>query len=119
MRTNKALISLLIFMVFGIFIAVSVSIYAIQNPYSTENTVSAEKSSTTDDFNPATFYQNTCSSCHGSNFEGGSGPSLLGIGKNMTENEIMNILLNGKNSMPKDLVPDEHMQQMVKFVHSL
>lgn len=115
MKNSRTVIPFIILMIFGIFVAVGVSIYAVKNPYSTENTVSAEKT----DFNPEQFYQSTCSSCHGSNFEGGGGPSLVGISKHMTENEISNVLLNGRNSMPKGLVPNENMQQMVKFVHGL
>lgn len=115
MKTNRMVIPFITLMAFGIFVAVGVSIYAVKNPYSTENTVHADNSK----FEPEQFYKSACSSCHGSNFDGSSGPSLLGIGKHMTENEIMNVLLNGRNSMPKGLVPGEHIQQMVKFVHGL
>lgn len=120
MKMNKTLVTFFIIsMTFGIFLAVGVSIYAVRNPYSTQNKASAEQSSTVSNFDPEQFYQSTCSSCHGNNFEGGNGPSLVGVSKHLSAEKIKNVLTNGKNAMPKGLVPDEHMQKMVKFIQSL
>lgn len=42
-----------------------------------------------------------CVSCHGGQFEGkGSNPSLQGIGSKLSEEEIHDIIVNGKGGMP-------------------
>ncbi|QFT90632.1 Cytochrome c-551 precursor [Bacillus sp. THAF10] len=46
------------------------------------------------------LFNQSCIGCHGGNMEGGSGPSLQKVGSKYSEEEIKNIILNGKGSMP-------------------
>lgn len=48
-------------------------------------------------------YQKSCISCHGANLEGGMGPALKGL--NLSKEEIVDIIKNGKGSMPGNLAP--------------
>lgn len=40
-----------------------------------------EKTEETAEANPEDFYQQSCAGCHGNQYEGVSGPSLKGVGK--------------------------------------
>ncbi|CAG9621448.1 cytochrome c551 [Sutcliffiella rhizosphaerae] len=46
------------------------------------------------------LYKQSCIGCHGGNMESGSGPNLQKVGSKYSEDEIKNIILNGKGSMP-------------------
>lgn len=48
-------------------------------------------------------YKQSCISCHGANLEGGLGPSLKGI--NLSKEEIVEIIKNGRGNMPGNLSP--------------
>ncbi|PLT31088.1 cytochrome c551 [Peribacillus deserti] len=50
------------------------------------------------------LYQKNCSSCHGGNLEGGFGPKLTNVGATYSEDEIGNIIKNGKGQMPPNIV---------------
>ncbi len=65
------------------------------------------------------IYKQTCIGCHGSNYEGGVGPSLYGAGLKYSEDEITDILVNGKGSMPQGLVSEEEVSSMVQFLIEL
>lgn len=65
------------------------------------------------------IYKQTCIGCHGSNYEGGVGPSLYNVGFRYSEEEIVNILLNGKGSMPEGLVSEEEADSMVQYLLEL
>ncbi|MBA4603496.1 cytochrome c [Thermoactinomyces sp. AMNI-1] len=41
-----------------------------------------------------------CASCHGGNLQGATGPGLQQIGAKMNKEQILQILENGKGSMP-------------------
>jgi quinoprotein glucose dehydrogenase len=45
-------------------------------------------------------YQQNCQGCHGTNQEGGAGPSLVDVTKRLTAPAIRSIILNGRGEMP-------------------
>ena len=46
-------------------------------------------------------YKKSCLMCHGADLAGAGGsPALKGVGSRLTEEEIKNIALNGRNAMP-------------------
>lgn len=50
----------------------------------------------------------SCTSCHGGNLEGmGSTPGLKDVGANLSEQEILDIIENGKGAMPPGLLKGE------------
>jgi cytochrome c551 len=53
-----------------------------------------------------TLFKNNCASCHGQNLEGAVGPNLTHVGGKYTKEQILEILKNGKGSMPGGLVKD-------------
>lgn len=49
-----------------------------------------------------------CTSCHGGNLEGmGNTPALNDVGSRLSEEEILDIINNGRNAMPKGLLSGE------------
>ncbi|NRG47168.1 cytochrome c [Bacillus sp. CRN 9] len=53
---------------------------------------------------PEELYQQNCIACHGDQYQGGMGPALSGVGEKLSEDEIIEILTNGKGAMPGGLV---------------
>ncbi|WHZ00801.1 cytochrome c [Neobacillus sp. YX16] len=50
----------------------------------------------------------SCMTCHGENLKGGAGPALDKIGSKYAQNDIENIIKNGKGAMPGGVItPDE------------
>lgn len=45
-----------------------------------------------------------CISCHGGNLEGASAPALTNVGASHSEEEILDIILNGKGGMPGGII---------------
>lgn len=46
------------------------------------------------------IYNNNCASCHGGNLEGAMGPALDTIGASLSQDEIADVIENGKGQMP-------------------
>jgi cytochrome c551 len=49
------------------------------------------------------LYKNTCAGCHGQTLEGAVGPNLQNIGSQLSQDEILNVINNGKGAMPPGL----------------
>lgn len=69
------------------------------------------------EFDPEAQAQQSCVSCHGSSYEGGVGPSL--IGTEMDQAGIEDIIANGKGAMPGGLIEEENIPAMAEWVLSL
>lgn len=61
-------------------------------------------------------YQQNCASCHGADLSGGAGPELSQVGSNLSEDEIRDIIVNGKGSMPGGLVDGEDLDAVVAWL---
>ncbi|GGJ62971.1 cytochrome c550 [Anoxybacillus voinovskiensis] len=69
--------------------------------------------------NPEEFYKQTCSACHGVNYEGGVGPSLKGVGKRLSLDQIKDVIQHGRGNMPSGLVPADKADEMAKWLSKL
>ena len=69
------------------------------------------------EFDPEAQAQQSCVSCHGSSYEGGVGPSL--VGTELDQAAIEDIIANGKGAMPGGLVEGENIPAMAEWVLSL
>lgn len=45
------------------------------------------------------IFSGNCASCHGGNLEGGMGPSLETVGANLSQEEIADVIQNGRGQM--------------------
>lgn len=71
------------------------------------------------DATPEEIYQGSCIGCHGQNYEGGVGPELTGVSDHLSEDEIKEVLKNGRGTMPPGLVPEEKLDEMAKWVSEI
>ncbi len=60
--------------------------------------------------------QQSCTSCHGQNLEGGVGPSLTDVGSKYKPDEIVDIIQNGKGQMPAQGLSVEEAQKVAEFL---
>lgn len=69
--------------------------------------------------NPEDIYQQSCIGCHGDQYQGGVGPALKGVGDRLSQEEVENILVNGKNAMPPGLVPADKAGEVAEWLIGL
>ncbi len=70
------------------------------------------------EFDPEALAQGKCIGCHGNSYEGtGAAPALVGTA--LSEDEVKDVLANGKGIMPPGLVPAENLDAMAAWVKSL
>jgi cytochrome c551 len=62
------------------------------------------------------IFRQSCASCHGQNLEGGAGPSLEKVGGKYSEEEIQDIIINGRGSMPKGLLTEDKAAVVAKWL---
>ena len=61
--------------------------------------------------------QQRCTTCHGGNLQGmGNTPALNDVGSRYSEEEILNIILNGQGAMPGGLVQGEEAEALAKWL---
>ncbi|MBY6272672.1 MAG: cytochrome c [Caldibacillus debilis] len=117
MRHN-AIVPYLLIMVFGIGLIFALSFMGLNQ--GTEKAGKEEnKGNETVATAPEDFYKQNCSSCHGDQYQGGVGPALKGVGSRLSEDEIKDVLKNGRGQMPAGLVPDNQLDAMAKWLMSL
>lgn len=66
--------------------------------------------------NPEAIYKKSCISCHGGNLEGKSGPNLQKVGASMSEQDILNQIINGGGRMPGGLVDNDQAKALAKWL---
>jgi mono/diheme cytochrome c family protein len=66
--------------------------------------------------NPEKIVSTSCMTCHGENLKGGAGPALDKIGAKYAENEIENIINQGKNAMPAGIVSPEEAKVVAEWL---
>ena len=67
----------------------------------TEETESASSS-------PEDIYKQNCISCHGDAYQGGVGPALKGVADRLSEDEVKEVIANGRGAMPSGLVDESN-----------
>ncbi len=61
-------------------------------------------------------YQQTCSSCHGGNLEGANGPALDNIGARLSQDEILDAIVNGRAGMPPGLLQGDEAENVAAWL---
>lgn len=66
------------------------------------------------------YQQKGCIACHGGDYQGvGSNPALIGVADRLSHDEIADILVNGKGTMPEGLLTEEQAPEMAEWLSSL
>ncbi|KGR80004.1 c-type cytochrome [Ureibacillus manganicus] len=64
--------------------------------------------------------QKACISCHGANLEGmGNFPALNNVGSRLSQEEILNVINNGKGGMPGGIVKGEDADAAAAYLATL
>ncbi|RWR13571.1 cytochrome c551 [Siminovitchia fortis] len=63
----------------------------------------------------AIFKQN-CSSCHGENLEGRNGPNLQKIGGTLSQDEIHDVIENGRPGMPAGIIKGDDADKVAAWL---
>jgi cytochrome c551 len=58
----------------------------------------------------------SCIGCHGQNLEGGGGPNLTEVGAKYNKDEIKDIIVNGKGSMPKGILDEAEAEVVASWL---
>ncbi|WP_170008197.1 cytochrome c551 [Bacillus fonticola] len=61
-------------------------------------------------------YGGNCIQCHGENLAGVSGPNLQKVGGKYSEDEIRNIIENGRGGMPPGLIEGGDLDNVVQWL---
>lgn len=118
---RNPLIPFLLIAVFGLGLMFFLSLEGIDNA----EEMAAEEEQTEEgggetasggEFDPEAHYQASCIGCHGSSYEGGAGPALTGVGDKLSQEEIADVLVNGRGAMPPGLVPQENAEAMAAWL---
>jgi cytochrome c550 len=119
---RNPIIPFLLIMVFGIGLVFFLSLKGLNDSEQAAKEKKgggAKTEQTAESFDPESFFKQTCAGCHGQNYEGGVGPSLKGIGKKLSKDQIKNIIQHGKGPMPAGLVSADHADQMADWLMKL
>ena len=82
----------------------------------TEDTNTDTGSETTADASEQVAQQR-CATCHGGNLQGmGNTPALNDVGSRYSEEEILDIIVNGQGSMPGGLVKGEEAEALAAWL---
>jgi cytochrome c550 len=125
---KNAIVPYILIMAFGIGLIFFLSLEGVNNEAEIAEEQAAEEGgeaaegeggeeAASGDFDPEAHAQASCVSCHGSSYEGGVGPSLVGTA--LSQEEIEEILINGKGTMPAGTVPEENATEMAEWVLTL
>lgn len=125
---KNAIVPYILIMAFGIGLIFFLSVQGVNNEaeiaeeQATEEEGGGEEAAeggeeAAGDFDPEATAQANCISCHGSSYEGGVGPSL--VATELPQEDIENILVNGKGGMPAGLVEEANAAAMAEWVLSL
>lgn len=63
--------------------------------------------------------QQSCATCHGGQLQGGSAPALDKLGAKYTQEEILDIILNGKDRMPPGIIKGEKADAAAEYLSGL
>jgi cytochrome c550 len=117
---RNPIIPFILIMVFGIGLTFFLSIKGLGDMEElAKDHEGEEQTEAPAEFDPANHYSQSCIGCHGQNYEGDFGPALTGIGDRLSKEEIKDVLVNGRGSMPGGLVSPDNADQMVEWLMTL
>ncbi len=62
------------------------------------------------------YFQQSCAGCHGGDLSGNNGPNLQTIGADYNKDEILDIIKNGKGSMPGDMASGDEAETIAAWL---
>jgi cytochrome c551 len=62
------------------------------------------------------LYEKSCLACHGSDLKGASGPAVVNMKSKYTEEELIDLINNGKGMMPGNLLSEEEAKLVAEWL---
>ncbi|MBO0992200.1 cytochrome c551 [Bacillus sp. SD088] len=60
--------------------------------------------------------KNNCISCHGENLEGKNGPELAHIGAELSKDDILEVIENGRTGMPPNIITGDDADKVAQWL---
>lgn len=117
---KNPIVPFLLIMGLGIGVIFFMSLYGLdqQAEIAKDNDTEEVEDGDTADFDPASFTDASCVSCHGGGLEGGSAPGL--VATDLSKEELEDIIRDGTDGgMPGGLVPEGDLDDVVEYILSL
>lgn len=114
---KNPVVPFLLIMALGVGLIFFMSLYGVDQKKEIANEGN-EGTEDVADFDPASFADAKCVSCHGGNLEGGGAPALVGTA--LSADELKETIQDGTDGgMPGGLVPAGDIDAMVDYILSL
>src|SRR5699024_2837160 len=65
---------------------------------------------------PEEIFSSNCATCHGDDLSGEMGPDLTKVGAELSEDEIHDVIMNGKGQMPPGLVDADEADALAEWL---
>lgn len=62
------------------------------------------------------IFQQKCSACHGGDLKGGVGPNLTKIGSQLSKDDILATIKNGKGAMPPNVIEGDDANKVADWL---
>jgi cytochrome c550 len=121
MKKNAVVPYILIF-AFGIVLVIILSFKGLgdmKEVAKDKGKTAGQKTETVAASKPEDIYKSTCIGCHGDQYQGVVGPTLKGVGKKYSKEQLINIVTKGKGGMPAGLVKPEQAAAMADWVANI
>lgn len=79
-----------------------------------EQTEETQEGETSDD--PEEIFSANCASCHGADLSGGAGPDLTQVGSSLSKEDIQDIIINGRGSMPAGMATNAEAEVLANWL---
>lgn len=116
---RNAIVPYLLIMVMGVLLVAGVSTLAIFYSKEAAGVDGTPEEGEEVALTPEEIYVQSCLVCHGENYEGAMGPALTNLDDRLDEEEIRDVLVNGRGAMPANLVPGDALDDMIDWLLSL
>lgn len=84
-----------------------------------ENGGEATEETTEASTDPEEIFGSNCASCHGDDLSGNVGPDLTKVGGELSADDIHDVIMNGKGSMPGGLVSAEEADVLAEWLSEM
>lgn len=108
----KRMLMLIIFGIFLILSACGTGDDGGENPSGTGGGVS-------DSSDADGIFKENCATCHGEDLSGGTGPDLTDVGQRLSEDEIEEVIEDGKGAMPSGLISGQEQKTVAEWLSDM
>lgn len=65
------------------------------------------------------IYKDNCATCHGNDLSGETGPDLTEVGNRLSQDQIEEVIEDGKGAMPSGLVGGQDLPTLAKWLSEI